>query len=312
MNIDLTLQEERANLFSDLNGFADEMCLSQNDESEDLFKLLFDVWEKVSGKLWFECYWNDYFRCGKIVLKAARHINDVKIQAQLLGEMGYACMEGEDFVRAEQNFQESLQKYQLLKEFSKECKLLRYLGNLANRQKQYELALEHYQKAWDILNTKRSQIPIDDQLALHEAELPNVIGCVYLELRNFSASYQQFNQSLKNYQVLLEDYPHKRIRYRYYQTELIMNLGKCHFLQGDYEQARRCYEDCLLVSREISRNDTIASTLLSLAELEEVKGNKEEAIKLAGEAENVAGTEITSVRERAAIFKEKLLSKTIF
>ncbi|MEG4984245.1 tetratricopeptide repeat protein [Microcoleus sp. BR0-C5] len=311
MKIDLTLQEERANLFSALSRWA-EICLSQNDETDDSFILLLKVWEKVSGKLWFECYWNDYFHCGKIVLKAARYVNDVKVQAQLLGELGYACMEGENFVQAQQCFQESLQKYQLLKEFSKECKLLRYLGNLANRQKQYELALEHYQQAWDILKTKRSQIPIDDQLALHEAELPNVIGCVYLELRDFSASYQQFNLSLKNYQVLLEDYPQKRIRYRYYQTELIMNLGKCHFLQGDYEQARRCYEDCLLVSREISRNDTMATVLLSLAELAEVEGNKEEAIKLASESERVAGTEITSVRERAAIFKEKLLSKTMF
>jgi tetratricopeptide (TPR) repeat protein len=311
MNIDLTLQEERANLFSDLSWFA-QMCLSQNGESEDSFKLLFKVWEKVSEKLWFECYWNDYLRCGNIVLKAARHINDVKVQAQLLGELGYACMEGEDFFQAQQCFQESLQKYQLLKEFSKECKLLRYLGNLANRQKQYEIALEHYHTAWEILKTKRSQIPIDDQLALHESELPNVIGCVYLELRDFSASYQQFNLSLKNYQILLEDYPNMRIRYRYYQADPLMNLGKWYFLQGDYEQARRYYQDCLLLSKEISRNDTMASTLLSLAELAEVEGNKEEALQLASESERVAGTEITSVRERAAIFKEKLLSKTIF
>lgn len=56
----------------------------------------------------------------------------------------------------------------------------------------------------------------------------------------------------------------------------------------------------------------MATVLLSLAELAEVEGNKEEAIKLATESELVAGTEITSVRERAAIFKEKLLSKTIF
>ena len=311
MAIDLTLQEERANLFSDLSGLA-EMCLSQKDESEDSFKLLFNVWEKVSGQLWFECYWSDYFRCGNIVLKAARDVNNVEVQAQLLGELGYACMEGEDFVQAQQCFQESLQKYQLLKEFSKECKLLRYLGNLANRQKQYEIALEHYNQAGEILKAKRSQIPIDDLLALSEAELPNVIGCVYLELRDFSASYQQFHLSLKTYQILLENYPNMRIQSRYYQAAPLMNLGKWHFLQGDYEQARRYYEDCLLLSREISRNDTMATVLLSLAELAEVEGNKEEAIKLASESELVAGTEITSVREQAAIFKEKLLSKTIF
>ena len=311
MAIDLTSQEERANLFSNLSVFA-EMCLSQNHESEHSFNLLFKVWEKVSGKLWFECYWNDYFRCGNIVLKAARDVNNVEVQAQLLSELGWAYMEGEHFVQAQQCFQESLQKYQLLKEFLNECKLLRYLGNLANRQKQYEIALEHYNHAGEILKAKRSQIPIDDLLALSEAELPNVIGCVYLELRDFSASYQQFHLSLKTYQILLENYPNMRIRSRYYQAAPLMNLGKWHFLQGDYEQARRYYQDCLLLSREISRNDTMATVLLSLAELAEVEGNKEEAIKLASESELVAGTEITSVREQAAIFKEKLLSKTIF
>ncbi|GET43563.1 tetratricopeptide repeat protein [Microseira wollei] len=311
MNIDLTLQEERANLFSDLSGFA-KMCLSQDDESEDSFKLLFKVWEKVSGKLWFECYWNDYFRCGNIVLKAARHVNNVKVQAQLLSELGWAYMEGEDFVHAQQYFQESLQKYQLLKEFLKECRLLRYLGVLAHQQKQWETALEYYHQAREILNTKRNQIPIDDKLAFYEAELPNVIGCVYLDLRDFYASYQQFHISLKTYQILLEDYPNMRSRYRYYQANPLLNLGQWHFLQGDYEQARRYYQDCLLLSKEISRNDTMATVLLSLAELAEVEGNKEEAIKLASESERVAGTEITSVRDRAALFKEKLLSKAIF
>lgn len=311
MNIDLTLQEERTNLFSALSRWT-EMCLSQNDESEHSFTLLFNVWEKVSGKLWFLCYWNDYFRCGNIVLKAARDVNNVEVQAQLLSELGWAYMEGEDFVHAQQYFQESLQKYQLLKEFLKECRLLRYLGVLAHQQKQWETALEYYHQAWEILKTKRSQIPIDDKWAFYEAELPNVIGCVYLELRDFSASYQQFHLSLKNYQILLEDYPNLRSRYRYYQADPLMNLGQWHFLQGDYEQARRYYQDCLLLSKEISRNDTMATVLLSLAELAEVEGNKEEAIKLASESELVAGTEITSVRERAAIFKEKLLSKTIF
>jgi tetratricopeptide (TPR) repeat protein len=186
------------------------------------------------------------------------------------------------------------------------------LGVLAHQQKQWETALEYYHQAGEILNIKPSQIPIDDKLAFSEAELPNVIGCVDLDLRDFSASYQQFHRSIKKYQILLEDYPNLRSRYRYYQANPLLNLGQWHFLQGDYEQARRYYQDCLLLSKEISRNDTMATVLLSLAELAEVEGNKEEAIKLASESERVAGTEITSVRDRAALFKEKLLSKAIF
>ncbi|MFB2978747.1 hypothetical protein [Microseira sp. BLCC-F43] len=64
----------------------------------------------MSGRLWFLSDCNDYFRCGN-----TRDVNNVEVQAQLLSELGWAYMEGEDFVHAQQYFQESLQKYQLLK-----------------------------------------------------------------------------------------------------------------------------------------------------------------------------------------------------
>jgi hypothetical protein len=39
------------------------------------------------------------------------------------------------------------------------------------------------------------------------------------------------------------------------------------------------------------------------------EGNEEEAIKLASGAEHIAGTEATSVRDRAVLFKERSLAK---
>ena len=55
----------------------------------------------------------------------------------------------------------------------------------------------------------------------------------------------------------------------------------------------------------------MSSVLLNLAELAEAKGNLKKAIELAAEAEQVAGTEVTSVRDRAARFREQLLSKKL-
>jgi tetratricopeptide (TPR) repeat protein len=136
-----------------------------------------------------------------------------------------------------------------------------------------------------------------------------LLGCVYLDLQEFYESYHELHLSLENYHALLENYPNLKTRYRYYQADPLLNLGRWHFLQGDYEQARQYYQECIQLSTEINRTDTMADVLLRLAEIAETEGNEEEAVNLASEAERVAGTEITSIRDRAARFKEKVLAK---
>ncbi len=98
-------------------------------------------------------------------------------------------------------------------------------------------------------------------------------------------------------------------QYRYYLASPLLNLGRWHFLKGNYKDARNKYQECLEFCREIKRTDTMAGVLLRLAELAEAEGNFREAIDWATEAENIAGTEIRKERDRAAILKEKLLLK---
>ncbi len=306
MAIDITSPEDRANVFSDLSTIA-RLCLAEDEASKKSFNLLFNIWEKISREMWNLCYWNDYFRCANLIFQAAKSVNNLEIQAQSLGELGYVSMESQESKYAQKYFQESLQKYQLLQDFSGECRLLRYLGTLAHRQGKLEEALEYYHQAQEIVKTQYSQVPInsiDRELAISEAELPNVMGCVYLDLGDFVASYQQLHISLENYQILIEDNSYNR----YYIADPLLNLGQWHFLQKKYKQAKYYYQNCLSLSKELSRNDKIAEVLLSLAKLAEIEGNIEVAIQLATESERVAGTEIPALRDRAAIFKEKLLN----
>ena len=299
--IDLTILEERANLFSLLRDF-ERICLGQSGESDRSFKFLYQVWEKASGKLWFLGYWNDYFRCGNIVLRAAKAVDNITIQAQLLSELGWVCMEWEDFITSEKYFNEALQKYELIEHAPGQCRLMRYFGVLSHRQRNLDSALKNYRKALDIVTANRTQASVNENWAFHEAELPNALGEVYLQLQDFPASYRELNLSLERYQSLIN-------RYRYYQADPLLNLGRWHFLAGDYEQARQYYQECLQLCKEIGRPDTMASVLLRLAELAEVENNLEEAIKLASEASRVAGTEIPSIREQAACFKERVMAK---
>jgi tetratricopeptide (TPR) repeat protein len=302
-NFDLEIPQERVNIFSFLRQI-EIKCSRQNYESDRSFDLAYQVWEKVSEQLWFLGYWNDYFNCGNIVLKSAKFVGNAEIQAQLLSELGWVCLEWEEFAKAEKYFLESLQTYESIADRKKQCRLLRYLGVLSHRQRKPDLALKYYRLALDIVTANCQKERPNETWAFNDAELPNVMGEVYLDLQDFTGSYRELNLSLEKYRSLIH-------RYRYYQADPLLNLGRWHFLQGDFEKAEQYYQECLQLCQEISRPDTMASVLLNLAELAEAEGNQEKAIELAAEAEQVAGTEVTSIRDRAARFREQLLTKKL-
>jgi tetratricopeptide (TPR) repeat protein len=299
--VDLEIIQERVNILSLLRQF-EIKCSRQNSESDRAFNWAYQLWEKSSEQLWFLGYWNDYFNCGNIVLKSAQAVGNAEIKAQLLSELGWVCMEWEDFAKAEKYFLESLQTYESIADRKKQCRLLRYLGVLSHRQRKIDSALKYYRLALDIVTANCLGELANETWAFNEAELPNVLGEVYLDLQDFPASYRELNLSLEKYSSLIN-------RYRYYQADPLLNLGRWHFLQGDFEKAEEYYQECLHLCQEINRPDTKASVLLNLAELAEVEGKLEKAIELAAEAEQVAGIEVTSVRDRAARFREQLLTK---
>jgi tetratricopeptide (TPR) repeat protein len=296
--LDLEIAEERANTLSWLRQL-EIKCLRQNSESDRSFKFAYQIWETVSEQMWFLGYWNDYFNCANIVLKSAKAVGDRAIKAQLLSELGWVCMEWDEFAKAEQYFLDSLQIYESMVDRKKQCRLLRYLGVLSHRQSKLDSALKYYRLAVDLVAANSLGELANETWAFSAAELPNVLGELYLDLQDFPASYREFNLSLEKYSSLIN-------RYRYYKADPLLNLGRWHFLQGDFEEAEKNYQECLQLCEEISRPDAMAKALLNLAEISEAKGNLERAIELAGKAEQVAGTEVTSVRDRAARFREKL------
>ena len=302
-NFDLEIPQERVNILSFLRQ-TEIKCSRQNSESKRSFDLAYQVWEKVSEQLWFLGYWNDYFNCGNIVLKSAKAVGNSEIKAQLLSELGWVCMEWEEFAKAEKYFLESLQTYESIVDPKKQCRLLRYLGVLSYHQRKPDLALKYYRLALEIVTANCQKERPNETWAFNEAELPNVMGEFYLDLQDFPASYRELNLSLEKYRSLIH-------RYRYYQADPLLNLGRWHFLQGDFEKAEQYYQECVQLCQEISRPDTMAKALVNLAELAEARGKLEKAIELAAEAEQVAGIEVTSVRDRAARFREQLLSKKL-
>ena len=300
MGLDLTVADNRKNILRKFQQL-ENICIHQHQTSQQVFELLFQAWEKFSGPLWFLCYWNDYFKCSQLILKAAKATKNIEVEAQLLSEIGWAYMEWEELAEAQEYFNQSLHLYQSIKDVKRECRLWRYFGVLSFRKKSFHSALNFYQQALRIVQENYTQEIFDEKWAFQEAELPNLIGNVYLELHQLNKSHQQLHLSLENYQRLGE-------KWAYYQASPLLNLGKLYWRTGDFDRAKFYYQECLNLSHKISRTDTMAGVLLEMAQLAEAENQYEQAIQLASEAERVAGTEIRAVRDHAATYKEKLLN----
>jgi tetratricopeptide (TPR) repeat protein len=283
----------------------EKKCLAANSDSDRAFQILMKVWDKVAAPLFDLGYWQDFVRCCKIVFHVAHAIDHIGAQAQTLNEMGWLLMESGDFDTARQYFKDALQKYTFLQEARGECRSLRYLGVLSHRQKQIDLAVDYYYQALERVKVERMKAPHEERntWAMSEAELHNMLGIYYIQLEDFPASYRELTLSLKQYRSIEDPY------YRYYHTAPLINLGKWYFLQQDYENARRYYNECLELSKEIRRTDTSAGVLLRLAEVAAAEGKLDEALQLATESERTAGTEIALIREQAASFKEEILQQ---
>lgn len=302
MAVDLTTPEDRDNLFRFLQQ-CQRKCLCQSREAAGSFELLMKVWQKQGDILWDWGYWQDCFRCGNVALQSAKALNRVEEQGWLLNVLGWISMEWEDFATAEQYFNDSLHKFESIQNPRGQCQSLRYLGVLYFRRGYLSSTFEYYRQALEIVANQSTQASSDERKtwALHEAELHNLLGNLYLQQQDFLASYRELHLSLKKYLALGD-------QYRYFQAAPLLNLGKWHFKQREYDKARQYYQKCHQLSVELNRTDTVAGVLLRLAEIAEAENNKKEALEFATEAFRIAGTEVPTVRERAARFRERLLS----
>lgn len=302
MITDLTLPEERTNIYSFLQQ-CQHFCLNPNQNTARSFQLLYEVWEKVSGKLWYWGYRQDYYQCACIVLQCAKAVKQEAIEAQVSNEIGFFLMEREEYEIAQKQFENSLKIYQMLQNVRRECQTLRYLGILRFQQNRFQDALEYFQTVLQVIQSQHHEVFVDKKWKFYRAEIPNLMGETYLELKQFEDSYRNFHISIEEYKLLVQEDE----LYWYYFTDVYLNLGRWHFLQKNYDHAQLNYQHCLQLSQKLKRPDQEAKVWLWIAKLEFSKGNLNKAIETAKEAEKIAGIEHPTIRDQAARFQATIL-----
>ncbi len=309
LSIDIHVLEERKNLFNLLRSL-EEKCLLENEDRERAFSVFMKVWNALTDPLFEYGYWHDFNDFSNVVIRVAQKLNKVPEEAQSLNEIGWVNMEWGNFEIAENNFLQALQRYESLKDTQKQCRTLRYLGVLYSQKEKMEMALNYYGNALRIAIEERTKISREDRdrwnlWTCSEAELHNLLGIYYLNENEFASSCRELTLSIELLGSIDDPY------YDYYLTDPLINSGQWYFVQQDYENAKKYYQESIDLSTKINRTDTIARGLLALAKVAEGEGDKLQAIELATKAERTAGIEIPLTREEAACFKEKILAQQI-
>jgi tetratricopeptide (TPR) repeat protein len=315
MMINLKIPEERANLFVDLEKFQAE-CFSQLDDSNLAFKKLLTIWDSTSEILWTLGFWQDYLRCGEIVLTCASKLMKQEIKGRILNELGWVQMEREEFEVAGHYFSQSLEIFQRVDDRASQGQSLRYMGVLKFRQRYFGCALRLYQDALIITQDGLSMDPKNQRLLKQKAEIHNLLGNLYLKLFNLTTCRRELLMSLCGFRELQRlygsptisssDYSYRYIHssYRYFYPIPLLNLGRVSMLLGQHQKAQHYFDRCYQISEQIGRLDTLAGVLVRMAELAKVQGKLEQANELAEQAELVAGKEAPPTRNRAVAFRQ--------
>jgi CHAT domain-containing protein/Tfp pilus assembly protein PilF len=146
-----------------------------------------------------------------------------------------------------------------------EVRVLNAIGNVHSKLKQYELALDFYQQALDVLKT------VDNKTAKKslEAATFNNIGIVYLKQGKYESALDLLQQALTINQLL----GHKRP-----QGVFLNNIGKIYSEQEKHELALDFYQQALVIAQEIDNKEDEGNVLKNIGYLLEKQNQPELAI----------------------------------
>jgi len=250
-----------------------------------LYTEILELWDLISGELWQSGFLNPnkpgYIQYAQIALQAAQGLGNFAAECEIRNGLGWAYMERGDFSKAEAWFKSVLDCDRRTGNIGGECRTIRDLGTLAVRRNRFGTALKLYRTALRIVQAQKPDAPTEEAeaWAIREAEIYNLLGNLFLHLREYKQSWNALSHSLQKYEDLGD-------KYRYYLAAPLLNMGHWHFRQGHYVEARGYYQKCLQVSTELGRKDMIAGAKFWLAHVEEVEGNLTIATRLIEEAES--------------------------
>lgn len=174
-------------------------------------------------------------------LNIYREIQDLKGEAQLLIDIGNACLSLPKCRNEAYYYEKAIPIYQQLKDLSGEAKALSKLGDLyLPKGREPEKAIALYQKALTIYQQLKDKSG--------EAKVLLNLGIAHNSLSKHEQAISYYNQALPIVQTLKDPKS---------EVELLFNLGLAYDLQSKYQAAIRYYQQAIPIFTKIpaSLND---------------------------------------------------------
>jgi len=176
--------------------------------------------------------WQEMREITQLNLWINRETGDRKLEGHSLHSLGWIQHNLGHYARAMELYQKALEIARELNYAYHETFILVDIGVFYIDLGKYEVALEHFQLAQNLIQGKE----MPDLTA--EVEVLNKLGLVYKLLEDYNIALKYLNQSLSIYKSLPQNLSHQH-------ADILNNLGQVYFKMGEYEKSLVAYQEAL-------------------------------------------------------------------
>ena len=192
-------------------------------------------------------------------LRMAKESKNAQDIISALIHVSYSCYYGG-------NYQEALTWANKLLKLSTEEKAIHFigtahsiLGSINTKLGRYSKSIENFLKAMDYYQEAKE----DNELI----GIYNNLGMVHQMREEFDEAYNYYNLALQSAQA----------QNNHNLNHIKLNIANIHFMQGDYQGAKRIYEDSIEIFGKLERYNEQASAIQNLGMTYEKLGDPEKA-----------------------------------
>ena len=246
------------------------LAVKSEDESKVLLRLHRNLitdrlWERFKDEVTDAYNANDSSRSlflYRIEKQMAEELNDRPRLARVLDKLGKSYLGIEDYGRAREYSQQSLELAIELKDKQRRASALLTLGTISTWQGNYREALEYLQESLT-LSTE-----LNDTESLADA-LVNA-GHIYSVIGNYAQAFRSYDRAMDIVKVLNDK---KRLQ------DLLTGLGIVYAEQGDYEKMSNYLDQSLQIAKELKDQTGIATILVDLGIANREQGHVDKALQ---------------------------------
>jgi tetratricopeptide (TPR) repeat protein/anti-sigma regulatory factor (Ser/Thr protein kinase) len=205
-----------------------------------------------------------------------------------------------NIIKANENYQHSLQIFEKLNLQDRAANMLNIIGTLNTNLENYDIAEKYYKRALDIYTRIRKQDPNNKYIQLGFAVTHNNLGTVSIRRKQLSNAMFYFEKAKK----LFSQPPDS-----FYLAFVLHNLGAIHSDLGNYQQAEKYLNESVRYNKSIENVQLNTMTLSAKGDLMLKEKNPLRALKyyqeslLIAEEKNLTKIQLKNLKGMSDVFK---------